>query len=224
MVMELMTGGELFDRIIDKEKYSENEARDVIKSLCDALHYCHEMNIVHRDLKPENLLYQNESTDSTIKIADFGLAKLLSEDSLLMHTACGTPGYVAPEILKGLAYDKTVDLWSIGVILYILLCGFPPFYHDNTMILYELIKSGKYEFPSPYFDKISNDGKDLIRHLIVVDPKKRYNATDVLNHIWITGSSNGELGAVQEEMKKFMLKKKFKVFLILLLLLNRKQY
>lgn len=123
MVMEEMSGGELFDRIVEKEKYSEKEASNVVKKLAAALLYCHAQGIAHRDLKPENLLYQSTAEDAEIKIADFGLAKLIKGDSL-MQTACGTPGYVAPEILEGRPYGPEVDLWSLGVITYILYgCG-----------------------------------------------------------------------------------------------------
>ena len=113
---------------------------------------------MHRDLKPENLLYSTTDEDSSIKIADFGLAKLLHSDSL-MQTACGTPGYVAPEILEGKVYDEAVDLWSLGVIMYILLCGFPPFYDENNTALFATIKSGLFDFPSPYWDPVSENGK-----------------------------------------------------------------
>ncbi|CAM9578996.1 unnamed protein product, partial [Phaeothamnion confervicola] len=134
MVMELCTGGELFDRIVSKEHYTENEARNCIKNIVAAIRYCHENNIVHRDLKPENLLYSDhDESKAVLKLADFGLAKLLNDETL-MHTACGTPGYVAPEILKGEGYGKAVDMWSIGVISYILLCGFPPFYDESNQV------------------------------------------------------------------------------------------
>lgn len=210
--MEMMTGGELFDRIIDKSKYTENEARVVVVDLLDALKYCHAMGIVHRDIKPENLLYENEKPDAKIKIADFGLAKLLSEESMLMHTACGTPGYVAPEILKGLAYDSEVDLWSIGIVLYILLCGFPPFYNENTVKLYECIKKGSFEYPSPFWDNVSEDAKDLINRLLVVDPKKRLTAIDALNHNWITGKSDNTI-KIQDEMKVYVNNRKSHVYI-----------
>jgi calcium/calmodulin-dependent protein kinase I len=185
MVMEEMSGGELFDRIVEKEKYSEKEASAVVKKLACALQYCHDMGIAHRDLKPENLLYQSPEDTAQIKIADFGLAKLVKGNSL-MQTACGTPGYVAPEILEGKPYGAEVDLWSLGVIAYILLCGFPPFYDENNAALFASIKSGIFDFPSPYWDCVSASAKDLISRLLVVDSKKRFTAVQVLDHAWIS--------------------------------------
>jgi len=189
MVMELLTGGELFDRIVSKGSYSEKEASNVIKSVASAIQYLHQSGVVHRDLKPENLLYLNKTDESPIKITDFGLAKFRGESKEDMHTACGTPGYVAPEVLKGEKYDKAVDLWSLGVILYILLCGFPPFYHQNTNMLYKQIKKGEYDFPDPYWTDISDSAKQLVRGLLTVDPKKRMSAKDVLAHPWIAGKT-----------------------------------
>jgi len=188
MVMEKMTGGELFDRIVEKEKYTEGEARDEVKAVTGALLYCHDLGIVHRDLKPENLLYSSkDESESILKIADFGLAKLTKSD-YAMQTACGTPGYVAPEILEGKAYASEVDIWSMGVITYILLCGFPPFYDDNNAKLFKMIKRGEFDYPSPYWDKVSDDAKDLINNMLQVDPKKRLTAKQVLEHRWVTES------------------------------------
>lgn len=130
LVMELMEGGELFDRIVEKESYSEMEAAETIKPIIDSIRYCHENGIIHRDLKPENLLYMTTEQNSIIKISDFGLARFVQNE--LATTACGTPGYVAPEIVGGKGYGKEVDYWSIGIILYIMLCGFPPFYDENN--------------------------------------------------------------------------------------------
>jgi calcium/calmodulin-dependent protein kinase I len=191
MVLELLTGGELFDRIVAKGSYSEKEAAQVIKSVAEALKYLHSIGVVHRDLKPENLIYLNNKPDSPIKITDFGLAKFKgSQES--MTTACGTPGYVAPEVLKNEPYDKMVDMWSLGVILYILLCGFPPFYHESTANLYKQIKKGEYDFPDPYWTEVSADAKDLVRKLLTVNPKKRLDADGVLAHPWIAGKGASE--------------------------------
>eukprot|EP00753_Platysulcus_tardus_P000415 PLAT10435.1.p1 GENE.PLAT10435.1~~PLAT10435.1.p1 ORF type:complete len:364 (-),score=195.57 PLAT10435.1:142-1233(-) len=211
MVMELMTGGELFDRIVEKEKYTEAEARDVIRKIASALVYCHDMGIVHRDLKPENLLYsEHEDGTTDIKIADFGLAKLINADDL-MSTACGTPGYVAPEILEARPYDSAVDLWSLGVIAYILLCGFPPFYEENNSRLFNAIKAGDFDYPSPFWDDVSSEAKDLINCLLVVDPTERYTARQVLDHPWITGEvARTDLMSAVKQMRAFNARRKFK--------------
>lgn len=132
----------------------------------------HSQGVVHRDLKPENLLYYSADEDSKIMISDFGLSKI--EDSGIMATACGTPGYVAPEVLAQKPYGKAVDVWSIGVISYILLCGYPPFYDENDANLFAQILKGDFEFDSPYWDDISDSAKDFIRHLMCVDVDKRY--------------------------------------------------
>ena len=174
ILMEKMTGGELFDRIVEKDHYSEAEAAKTMIPIIDAIKYCHSMGIVHRDLKPENLLYTTPDPDAIIKVSDFGLARFYDDD--VMTTACGTPGYVAPEILHGKGYGLEVDYWSIGVILYIILCGFPPFYEESNQALFETIKSGSFEFPSPFWDGISDMAKDLVSNCLKVDPKERYTA------------------------------------------------
>lgn len=138
LVMELMQGGELFDRIADLKFYSEEMASETIKSIVDAIRYCHELDLVHRDLKPENLLYETDDLKSIIKVSDFGLARFVGND--LATTGCGTPGYLAPEVIEGKGYGQEVDYWSIGVILYVMLCGFPPFYNENNFALFESIK------------------------------------------------------------------------------------
>jgi len=145
LVMELVTGGELFDRIVAKGNYNERYAALTIRDLCDGLGYLHSKNVVHRDLKPENILYKSPAEDAPIKIADFGLARLVSSKDL-MKTACGTPGYVAPEVLRNQGYDSgAVDMWSAGVILYIMLCGFPPFYEEELPALFDQIMNARYD-------------------------------------------------------------------------------
>lgn len=186
MVLELLRGGELFDRIVKKTHFSEMEAATATKEIAQAVKYLHSINIVHRDLKPENLIYESQDANSKLKLTDFGLAKVAAADRG-MATACGTPGYVAPEVLMGLPYGPEVDLWSIGVILYIMLCGFPPFYHQNTKELYKLIKAGRYSFPEQYWSKISPAAVELVRHLLTVDPKKRATPDDILRNRWISG-------------------------------------
>mmetsp|Transcript_5700 Transcript_5700/g.4851 ORF Transcript_5700/g.4851 Transcript_5700/m.4851 type:complete len:179 (+) Transcript_5700:455-991(+) len=178
MVMELMKGGELLERITEKESYSEKDAADTIRPVVDALRYCHSMGIAHRDLKPENLLYESTNPSSVLKIADFGLSKVMNDD--LMKTAVGTPGYVAPEIIEKKPYDETVDCWSLGVILYVMLCGYLPFSEDSIERLNEKITKGDYDFPSKDWDQISDLAKDLIKKLLVVDPKKRLSSEQIL--------------------------------------------
>lgn len=210
MVMEIMTGGELFDRIVEKEKYSEEEARQTVRKIADALVYCHSEGIVHRDLKPENLLYASEADDAEIKVADFGLAKLVAEADM-MATACGTPGYVAPEILNGVPYDEKCDMWSLGVILYILLCGFPPFYDENNAELFAQIKSASYDYPSPYWDEVSDEAKSLIDALLVVDPSQRLSAAEFLEHPWVANkASEDTLSGAVEGMRKIQARKRFR--------------
>lgn len=181
LCMEMVTGGELFDKIVEREQFTENQARNVMYQLLDALKYLHSLGIVHRDLKPENLLLANEHEDK-IKLADFGLSKIYSEE--IMSTACGTPGYVAPEVLQCDGYGQEVDLWSAGVIMYILLCGYPPFYNTNDARLFDSIMAGEYEFHRPYWDRISEQAKNLIRKLLVVDYEKRITAEKALEDEW----------------------------------------
>jgi len=203
LVMELVTGGELFDRIVAKGSYTEKDAARTVKTLCDALGYLHKKKIVHRDLKPENLLYLSPADDAPIKIADFGLARLVSTKDM-MKTACGTPGYVAPEILKNQGYDSgAVDMWSTGVILYILLCGFPPFYEEELPALFDQIMSARYDFPSPWWDDISKGAKDMIKKFLTLDPKKRITAEDAMKDPWLSGEAPdtvlaGAVGALKK--------------------------
>nr|CAD7441076.1 unnamed protein product [Timema bartmani] len=161
---------------------------------------------------PENLLYYSQDEDSKIMISDFGLSKM--EDSGVMATACGTPGYVAPEVLAQKPYGKAVDVWSIGVISYILLCGYPPFYDENDANLFAQILKGEFEFDSPYWDDISDSAKDFIRQLMCVEVEKRYTCRQALAHPWISGNaaSNKNIhGTVSEQLKKNFAKSRWKV-------------
>uniref|UniRef100_A0A8C6X8R8 Calcium/calmodulin-dependent protein kinase type 1G n=1 Tax=Naja naja TaxID=35670 RepID=A0A8C6X8R8_NAJNA len=187
LVMQLVSGGELFDRILERGVYTEKDASIVIQQVLEAVHYLHENGIVHRDLKPENLLYLTPEEDSKIMITDFGLSKM--EQNGIMSTACGTPGYVAPEVLQQKPYSKAVDCWSIGVITYILLCGYPPFYEETESKLFEKIREGYFEFDSPFWDDISESAKDFISHLLEKDPNKRFTCDKALRHPWIDGNT-----------------------------------
>ncbi|KAF8372018.1 cmk-1 [Pristionchus pacificus] len=211
LVMELVTGGELFDRIVAKGSYTEKDASLLIKQVLAAVQYMHDNGVVHRDLKPENLLYYNSDEESKIMISDFGLSK--TEDSGIMATACGTPGYVAPEVLQQKPYGKAVDVWSIGVIAYILLCGYPPFYDENDANLFAQIIKGDYEFDAPYWDQISESAKDFISHLMCCDPDQRYDCEQALAHPWISGDTalaKDIHGSVSSHLKKSLAKRNWK--------------
>mmetsp|Transcript_9099 Transcript_9099/g.24202 ORF Transcript_9099/g.24202 Transcript_9099/m.24202 type:complete len:440 (+) Transcript_9099:108-1427(+) len=205
LCLELLTGGELFDRIISKGHYSEEEGRKLTNTIVEAIQYLHSLGIAHRDLKPENLLLKDESESAAIKITDFGLSKIFADDlagEVVMKTACGTPGYVAPEVLTHEIYSEQVDMWSIGVIVYILLCGFPPFYGDNDAQMFKKIKAGTYKFLTPYWDPISAEAKDFVAKLLIVDPKKRMNSTDALTHPWLLKAANNKNMFEKKEVKE----------------------
>eukprot|EP00117_Sycon_ciliatum_P014602 scpid66984/ scgid14795/ Calcium/calmodulin-dependent protein kinase type 1D; CaM kinase I delta; CaM kinase ID; CaMKI-like protein kinase len=211
LVMDLVTGGELFDRIVAKGHYTEKDASTILRQILEAVSYLHNMNIVHRDLKPENLLFFDKAEDSKIMITDFGLSRM--DEEMIMSSACGTPGYVAPEILMQLPYDNMVDCWSIGVIAYILLCGYPPFYDENDIILFKQIMRGDYEYDSPYWDSISDSAKDFVTKLLTVRPSMRNNCPKALDHPWISGDTarrENIAETVGANMKKSFAKAKWK--------------
>jgi len=188
LVMELLTGGELFDRIVAKGHYSESDARTLSITIVQTMAYLHSQGVAHRDLKPENVLLATPEEDAAIKITDFGLSRLIDPQSL-MTTACGTPGYVAPEVITHEAYSTQIDMWSVGVIVYILLCGFPPFYGENDAQMFRKIRAAQYKFLSPYWDNISADAKDFVAKLLVVDPNVRMTAKQALQHKWLVGTN-----------------------------------
>jgi len=207
LVMELMTGGELFDKICNDHPYgySEKQAADLARQIIEAVKYLHERGVIHRDLKPENLLFSSSDEFANLKLSDFGLAKIYSGDTLA-RTACGSPNYVAPEVLLNEArgYTFVVDMWSVGVIVYVLLCGFCPFFDENTPKLFKAITAGDYSFPAPYWNEISEDAKDFIRRLLVVNPDKRMTPASALEHSWITDNHNDEpINDITKNMANF---------------------
>jgi len=206
VVLELMNGGELFDRIIstDGRCYTEVQACEAMKQITSAVEYIHKRKIVHRDIKPENLMYENNSPDSLLKLADFGLATKIGENGLHDQKTCGTPTYVAPEILKEEAYGFPVDIWSLGVVIYIVLCGFPPFVSTDVKELYEEIKEGKFDFPEPFWTDISKSAKDLVSKCLIIDPSKRITAAEILMHEWIKNPGKGQMSKdYHEQLSKF---------------------
>ncbi|KAL8848798.1 MAG: hypothetical protein Q9221_006176 [Calogaya cf. arnoldii] len=210
LVLELAPEGELFNTIVMKQKLSENETRNVFVQLFQGIKYLHERNIVHRDIKPENILLADKNL--SVKLADFGLAKIIGEQSFTT-TLCGTPSYVAPEILENSRhrkYTRAVDVWSLGVVLYICLCGFPPFSDElysaeNPYNLSQQIKMGRFDYPSPYWDSVGDPALDLIDRMLMVDIDKRITIDECLDHPWITqrglnpaDSTDGLTGAMDE--------------------------
>ncbi|XP_051744909.1 serine/threonine-protein kinase DCLK2 isoform X3 [Ctenopharyngodon idella] len=198
LVMELVKGGDLFDAITSSTKYTERDASVMVFDLAAALKYLHRMCIVHRDIKPENLLvceYPNGT--KSLKLGDFGLATVVEGP---LYTVCGTPTYVAPEIIAESGYGLKVDIWAAGVITYILLCGFPPFRSENNLQedLFDQILVGRLEFPSPFWDNITDSAKELIGYMLQVNVEARYTAEDVLSHPWVTVNEDA---AMENNMK-----------------------
>ncbi|EPY73703.1 Calcium/calmodulin-dependent protein kinase type 1B-like protein [Camelus ferus] len=197
LAMELVTGGELFDRIMERGSYTEKDASHLVGQVLGAVSYLHSLGIVHRDLKPENLLYATPFEDSKIMVSDFGLSKIQAGN--MLGTACGTPGYVAPELLEQKPYGKAVDVWALGVISYILLCGYPPFYDESDPELFSQILRASYEFDSPFWDDISESAfdKDILgsvseqiqKNFARTHWKRAFNATSFLRHIRKLGQS-----------------------------------
>uniref|UniRef100_A0A671UQY0 Serine/threonine-protein kinase DCLK2 n=1 Tax=Sparus aurata TaxID=8175 RepID=A0A671UQY0_SPAAU len=186
LVMELVKGGDLFDAITSSAKYTERDATAMVYNLAGALKYLHSINIVHRDIKPENLLvFEYPDGTKSLKLGDFGLATVVEGP---LYTVCGTPTYVAPEIISESGYGLKVDIWAAGVITYILLCGFPPFRSESNMQedLFDQILLGRLDFPSPYWDNITDSAKELIGKMLQVNAEARYTAQDILCHPWVT--------------------------------------
>ncbi|RDD47412.1 Calcium/calmodulin-dependent protein kinase type II subunit delta [Trichoplax sp. H2] len=190
MVFDLVTGGELFEDIVAREFYSEADASFCIQQILESVRHCHERNVIHRDLKPENLLLSSKSRGAVVKLADFGLAIDIDGDNKAWYGFAGTPGYLSPEVLKKEPYGKPVDLWACGVILYILLVGYPPFWDEDQQRLYAQIKAAAYDYPSPEWDSITPEAKDLINILLTVSQNKRITSTEALKHPFILNRDN----------------------------------
>jgi len=212
VVMELLEGGELFDRIVKKSCYNEKEARDLVFLLLNTIKHLHDKNIIHRDLKPENLLLKENDNDSDIKLADFGFATVVDGENIISQ--CGTPGYIAPDILKNEPYGKPVDMWSFGVILYILLGGYPPFHHDDTREMYKMIAKAEYKFHPDYWNGVSEEAKNMISSLLCLDTKKRLTVDQALSHKWmnksVTDLEATNLEANLAQLRKYQATRKLK--------------
>jgi len=203
LVMELVTGGELFDKIVEKGSYTESEASTLVRKIVSAVDYLHGIDIVHRDLKPENLLLKRADDDLEVALADFGLSKIVGAQ-MMMQTACGTPSYVAPEVLNASGYGKEVDMWSIGVITYILLCGFPPFYGDTVPEIFEQIMEANFDYPEEYWGSVTKEAKDFINKLLVVETADRMTAAQALQHPWLLGAAGNAKTLNTGKMREYM--------------------
>ncbi|XP_076744527.1 calcium/calmodulin-dependent protein kinase type II delta 1 chain isoform X6 [Maylandia zebra] len=225
LVFDLVTGGELFEDIVAREYYSEADASHCIQQILEAVLHCHQMGVVHRDLKPENLLLASKLKGAAVKLADFGLAIEVQGDQQAWFGFAGTPGYLSPEVLRKDPYGKPVDMWACGVILYILLVGYPPFWDEDQHRLYQQIKAGAYDFPSPEWDTVTPEAKDLINKMLTINPAKRVTATDALKHPWIcqrsTVASMMHRQETVECLKKFNARRKLKGAILTTMLATR---
>uniref|UniRef100_A0AAX7UQE0 calcium/calmodulin-dependent protein kinase n=1 Tax=Astatotilapia calliptera TaxID=8154 RepID=A0AAX7UQE0_ASTCA len=212
---DTVTGGELFEDIVAREYYSEADASHCIQQILEAVLHCHQMGVVHRDLKPENLLLASKCKNAAVKLADFGLAIEVQGDQQAWFGFAGTPGYLSPEVLRKEAYGKPVDIWACGVILYILLVGYPPFWDEDQHKLYQQIKAGAYDFPSPEWDTVTPEAKNLINQMLTINPAKRITAQEALKHPWVcqrsTVASMMHRQETVECLKKFNARRKLKV-------------
>uniref|UniRef100_A0A8B9W4X5 calcium/calmodulin-dependent protein kinase n=1 Tax=Anas zonorhyncha TaxID=75864 RepID=A0A8B9W4X5_9AVES len=215
LVFDLVTGGELFEDIVAREYYSEADASHCIQQILESVNHCHLNGIVHRDLKPENLLLASKSKGAAVKLADFGLAIEVQGEQQAWFGFAGTPGYLSPEVLRKDPYGKPVDMWACGVILYILLVGYPPFWDEDQHRLYQQIKAGAYDFPSPEWDTVTPEAKDLINKMLTINPAKRITASEALKHPWICQRSTVASMMHRQEtvdcLKQFNARRKLKV-------------
>ncbi|XP_078453473.1 calcium/calmodulin-dependent protein kinase type II delta chain isoform X2 [Lampetra planeri] len=225
LVFDLVTGGELFEDIVAREYYSEADASHCIQQILESVHHCHQHGIVHRDLKPENLLLASKMKGAAVKLADFGLAIEVQGDQQAWFGFAGTPGYLSPEVLRKDPYGKPVDMWACGVILYILLVGYPPFWDEDQHKLYQQIKAGAYDFPSPEWDTVTAEAKNLINQMLTINPAKRITAAEALKHPWICQRSTVASCMHRQEtvecLRKFNARRKLKGAILTTMLATR---
>ncbi|CAD6206963.1 unnamed protein product [Miscanthus lutarioriparius] len=183
LVMELCAGGELFDRIVQKGHYTERKAAELARVIVGVVEVCHSMGVMHRDLKPENFLFADQKEEAALKTIDFGLS-IFFRPGQIFTDVVGSPYYVAPEVLKK-KYGPEADVWSAGVIIYILLCGVPPFWAENEQGIFEEVLHGRLDFESEPWPSITEGAKDLVRRMLIRDPRKRLTAHEVLRHPWV---------------------------------------
>ncbi|KAF4530963.1 hypothetical protein B566_EDAN011344 [Ephemera danica] len=220
-----VTGGELFEDIVAREFYSEADASHCIQQILESVNHCHQNGVVHRDLKPENLLLASKAKGAAVKLADFGLAIEVSGEQQAWFGFAGTPGYLSPEVLKKEPYGKPVDIWACGVILYILLVGYPPFWDEDQHRLYAQIKAGAYDYPSPEWDTVTPEAKNLINQMLTVNPAKRITASEALKHPWICQRERVASVVHRQEtvdcLKKFNARRKLKGAILTTMLATR---
>ncbi|XP_073729277.1 calcium/calmodulin-dependent protein kinase type II subunit gamma isoform X20 [Misgurnus anguillicaudatus] len=225
LVFDLVTGGELFEDIVAREYYSEADASHCINQILESVSHIHQHDIVHRDLKPENLLLASKMKGAAVKLADFGLAIEVQGDQQAWFGFAGTPGYLSPEVLRKDPYGKPVDIWACGVILYILLVGYPPFWDEDQHKLYQQIKAGAYDFPSPEWDTVTPEAKNLINQMLTINPAKRITADQALKHPWVcqrsTVASMMHRQETVECLRKFNARRKLKGAIITTMLVSR---
>ncbi|XP_073690137.1 calcium/calmodulin-dependent protein kinase type II subunit gamma isoform X16 [Garra rufa] len=225
LVFDLVTGGELFEDIVAREYYSEADASHCINQILESVSHIHQHDIVHRDLKPENLLLASKMKGAAVKLADFGLAIEVQGDQQAWFGFAGTPGYLSPEVLRKDPYGKPVDIWACGVILYILLVGYPPFWDEDQHKLYQQIKAGAYDFPSPEWDTVTPEAKNLINQMLTINPAKRITADQALKHPWVcqrsTVASMMHRQETVECLRKFNARRKLKGAILTTMLVSR---
>ncbi|XP_048089055.1 calcium/calmodulin-dependent protein kinase (CaM kinase) II gamma 1 isoform X11 [Alosa alosa] len=225
LIFDLVTGGELFEDIVAREYYSEADASQCISQILESVNHIHQHDIVHRDLKPENLLLASKMKGAAVKLADFGLAIEVQGDQQAWFGFAGTPGYLSPEVLRKDPYGKPVDIWACGVILYILLVGYPPFWDEDQHKLYQQIKAGAYDFPSPEWDTVTPEAKNLINQMLTINPAKRITAEQALTHPWVcqrsTVASMMHRQETVECLRKFNARRKLKGAILTTMLVSR---